>query len=122
VMASLWKVDDEATAELMKRFYRGMLKEGLPPGAALRQAQTGMWQQKPWRSPYYWAAFVLQGEYRERIDEADHASWASAHELVAAGAMVLVFSVGGGLYARQRRRRNANRKRAGAADQTATSG
>jgi CHAT domain-containing protein/uncharacterized protein HemY len=122
VMASLWKVDDEATAELMKRFYRGMLKEGLPPGAALRQAQIRMWQQKPWRSPYYWAAFVLQGEYRERIDEADHTSWTSARAIVAACAMVLAFSIGGGLYARQRRRRrNAMRKTAGAADQTATS-
>jgi CHAT domain-containing protein/tetratricopeptide (TPR) repeat protein len=108
VMASLWKVDDEATAELMKHFYRGMLKDGLPPAAALRQAQMRMLEQKRWRSPYYWSAFVLQGEYRERIDMEDHHQ-ASASKIVAAGAMVLVFSIGGGLYARKRRRRNAMR-------------
>ncbi len=64
VVASLWKVDDEATAELMKRFYRHMLQKNLPAAAALRAAQVEMWQQKQWRSPYYWAAFALQGEWR----------------------------------------------------------
>ena len=105
VMASLWKVDDEATAELMKHFYSGMLKDGLPPAAALRQAQVTMWKRKQWRSPYYWAAFVLQGEYRERIDTRDHTQ-ASTGKIVAAGAMVLVLSIGG-LYAVKRKRRNA---------------
>jgi CHAT domain-containing protein len=42
VVASLWKVDDEATAELMKRFYQQMLQEGKTPAAALRAAQIGM--------------------------------------------------------------------------------
>jgi CHAT domain-containing protein len=64
VVASLWKVDDEATAELMKIFYRGMLKEGLRPAAALREAKVEMSRTKRWRSPYYWAAFELQGEWR----------------------------------------------------------
>jgi CHAT domain-containing protein/tetratricopeptide (TPR) repeat protein len=64
VVASLWKVDDEATAELMKRFYQQMLQRGLKPAAALRAAQVDMQQQKRWNSPYYWAAFVLQGEWR----------------------------------------------------------
>jgi CHAT domain-containing protein/Flp pilus assembly protein TadD len=64
VMASLWKVEDEATAKLMKHFYRNMLKDGLPPAAALRKAQVALWQDKRWRAPYYWAAFVLQGEWR----------------------------------------------------------
>jgi CHAT domain-containing protein len=64
VAASLWKVDDAATMELMGRFYRGMLKEGLRPAAALRAAQLEMWRTKRWREPYYWAAFVLQGEWR----------------------------------------------------------
>ena len=63
VVASLWKVDDRATAELMKAFYEGMLKKNLPPAAALRAAQVTMLKQAPWRSPYYWAAFVLQGEW-----------------------------------------------------------
>lgn len=64
VVASLWKVDDEATAELMANFYRGMLKGKLRPAAALRAAQIEMLNQPRWRSPYYWAAFVLQGEWR----------------------------------------------------------
>jgi tetratricopeptide (TPR) repeat protein len=64
VVASLWKVDDEATAELMKRFYRYMLQEKMPAAAALRAAQVEMWQQKQWQSPYFWAAFTLQGEWK----------------------------------------------------------
>jgi CHAT domain-containing protein len=65
VVASLWKVDDEATAELMKRFYQRMLgAEKLRPAAALRAAQVSMWKEKRWQSPYYWAAFVLQGEWK----------------------------------------------------------
>jgi CHAT domain-containing protein len=64
VVASLWKVDDRATAELMNHFYRGMVKDGLRPAAALRAAQLAMWNQKRWSEPYYWAAFVLQGEWK----------------------------------------------------------
>ena len=64
VVASLWKVDDEATGVLMEQFYREMLENHLPPAAALRKAQVAMWQAGQWRSPFYWAAFVLQGEYR----------------------------------------------------------
>jgi len=65
IVASLWKVDDLATSELMKRFYQGMLgPEALRPAGALRQAQLSIWKQKQWREPYYWAAFVLQGEWK----------------------------------------------------------
>jgi len=64
VVASLWKVDDAATAELMKEFYKQMFTAGLKPAAALREAQIKMSQQKRWRSPYYWAGFVLQGEWK----------------------------------------------------------
>ncbi|MCI0563012.1 MAG: CHAT domain-containing protein, partial [Nitrososphaera sp.] len=65
VVASLWKVDDKATAELMKRFYKWMLgEERLQPAAALRAAQIEMWKTKRWQSPYYWAAFVIQGEWK----------------------------------------------------------
>jgi tetratricopeptide (TPR) repeat protein len=64
VVASLWKVDDEATAELMKLFYKGMVVEELRPAAALRAAQVAMWKQTRWQEPYYWAAFMLQGEWK----------------------------------------------------------
>ena len=64
VVVSLWNVNDRATADLMQRFYRGMLKEKLTPAASLRQAQAEMSRHPQWQSPYYWAAFVLQGEWR----------------------------------------------------------
>jgi len=64
VVASFWKVDDAATAELMKIFYRGMLKDNLRPAAALRAAKVEMWKQKRWNAPFYWAAFELQGEWK----------------------------------------------------------
>jgi CHAT domain-containing protein/Tfp pilus assembly protein PilF len=65
VVASLWKVDDKATGELMKRFYEGMLgAKKLPAAAALRAAQIAMLREQRWHSPYYWAAFVLQGDWR----------------------------------------------------------
>jgi CHAT domain-containing protein len=64
VVASLWRVDDYATSVLMKKFYRGMLQEKLPAAAALRKAQVEMWRQQQWQSPFYWGAFVLQGEWK----------------------------------------------------------
>jgi len=64
VVVSLWSVNDKATADLMTRFYEKMLKQGKRPAAALRAAQVEMWQQKQWQSPYYWAAFTMQGEWR----------------------------------------------------------
>jgi CHAT domain-containing protein/tetratricopeptide (TPR) repeat protein len=64
VVASLWRVPDRATAELMKRFYHGLLVEGLSAAAALRAAQISVRKEKHWAAPYYWAAFVLQGEWK----------------------------------------------------------
>jgi CHAT domain-containing protein/tetratricopeptide (TPR) repeat protein len=64
VLASLWQVNDRATAELMKRFYQHMLgAKRLTPAAALRQAQLELMKDPRWRAPYYWAAFTLQGEW-----------------------------------------------------------
>ena len=64
VVASLWRVDDEATAELMSRFYEGVLTRRERPAAALRAAQIWMRRQNLWKAPYYWAGFTLQGEWR----------------------------------------------------------
>ena len=64
VVASLWQVDDLATAELMRKFYKKMLQDKLRPAAALRAAQIEMLQTKRRQSPYFWAAFVLQGEWK----------------------------------------------------------
>lgn len=68
VVASLWKVDDRATAALMSYFYNAMLQEKLPPSAALRVAKLKMKQDKQWSAPYYWAGFVFQGDYESRIN------------------------------------------------------
>lgn len=62
VVVSLWNVNDRATAELMSRFYHHLLEAGRPPAAALRAAQIDLWRELP--APYYWAGFVLQGEWR----------------------------------------------------------
>ncbi|MDQ3042380.1 MAG: CHAT domain-containing protein, partial [Acidobacteriota bacterium] len=64
VVVSLWSVNDKATSDLMTKFYRRMLKDNERPAAALRAAQIEMWKQKAWQSPYYWSAFVIQGEWR----------------------------------------------------------
>jgi CHAT domain-containing protein/Flp pilus assembly protein TadD len=63
VIASLWKVNDEATAKLMSSLYT-RLRRGESPGSALRGAQLEMIQDGRWSKPYNWAAFALQGDYR----------------------------------------------------------
>lgn len=64
VVVSLWNVNDKATAGLMQHLYVGMLKNKKTPAAALRAAQIEMLGVKQWQSPYYWAPFVMQGEWR----------------------------------------------------------
>jgi CHAT domain-containing protein len=65
LMVSLWDVSDESSAKLMGQFYKRMLgRERLKPAAALRAAQLALLQQQRWQAPYYWSAFVLQGEPR----------------------------------------------------------
>jgi CHAT domain-containing protein len=64
VIVSQWSVQDRATAELMTRVYRGLLVDHLPPAAALRAAQLAIRSQPQWQSPYYWAGFSLQGDWR----------------------------------------------------------
>ncbi len=62
VLASLWEVDDRATAALMERFYAG-LRDGLPASRALRDAQAATRQDESRQAPYFWAGFVLQGDW-----------------------------------------------------------
>lgn len=64
VVVSLWNVNDKATAGLMQHLYIGMLRNKKAPAASLREAQIQMLRVKQWQSPYYWAGFVLQGEWR----------------------------------------------------------
>ena len=64
VIASLWQIDDRASAEFMKRFYEAMLGQKLRPAAALRAAQVSMSKDPRWHQPHYWAAFTIQGEWK----------------------------------------------------------
>jgi CHAT domain-containing protein/Flp pilus assembly protein TadD len=64
VVVSLWSVDDEATSELMTSFYSRMIQDHQSPASALRAAQIEMLKHPGWQAPYYWAAFVLQGEWK----------------------------------------------------------
>lgn len=74
VVASLWKVDDRATAVLMTNFYDAMLQQDMSPAAALRSAKLKMRRDKQWAAPYYWAGFVVQGEYKNHIAVDHHAT------------------------------------------------
>ena len=62
VVSSLWKVEDAATAELMKRFYRAMLQDKQTPSAALRTAQNELRAIPRYRNPRYWSGFTLNGK------------------------------------------------------------
>jgi CHAT domain-containing protein/tetratricopeptide (TPR) repeat protein len=65
LIASLWQVDDESTAALMKSFYRIMLGDPKKtPAAAIRQAQLEIRNKSRWHEPYFWAPFVFLGEWR----------------------------------------------------------
>jgi CHAT domain-containing protein/tetratricopeptide (TPR) repeat protein len=65
VGVSLWSVSDNSTAELMTDFYKRMMTgQGMPPVAAMREAQIAMITGKKYSRPFYWAPFVLNGDWR----------------------------------------------------------
>ncbi len=64
VVVSLWSVSDASTAELMTRFYEGVIVRNSSPAKALRAAQVSLMEGGKYRAPFYWAAFTLQGEWR----------------------------------------------------------
>jgi CHAT domain-containing protein len=70
VGVSLWSVADRSTAELMTDFYKRLLSSsstnpaGLPASAAMRDAQLAMIAGKKYSAPFYWAPFVLVGDWR----------------------------------------------------------
>lgn len=63
VLASLWEVSDEATQSFMLSFY-GQLKTGQSVGKALQSAQVDLLRNPKYGHPYYWAPFVLWGDWR----------------------------------------------------------
>ena len=65
VVSALWKVDDAATSALMIEFYRQLFSDAKPtPALALHLAQKRVASQPKWSDPYYWAGFVLYGDWR----------------------------------------------------------
>jgi CHAT domain-containing protein/Tfp pilus assembly protein PilF len=64
-ISSLWKISDRSTSSLMRNFYR-FLASGLNKAQALRQAKLKMLRSRL-RHPFYWAGFVLNGDYRSRL-------------------------------------------------------
>jgi CHAT domain-containing protein len=62
-LATLWSVRDESTAELMVEFYRQLLQTEVSKAEALRQAQLRLLKQPQYKHPYYWAPFVLVGNW-----------------------------------------------------------
>jgi len=93
VVASLWQVDDAASAELMKHFYTYLLQDGMTPPAALRAAQNKIRSQPKWRSPYYWAGFTIQGDYDLNFKSPPQVT-RNVEKLVA-GLVISVLGVGG---------------------------
>jgi CHAT domain-containing protein len=62
-LASLWSVSDRSTAFLMIKFYRELGKPEITKAEALRRAQVALLHQDDYTSPYYWAPFVLLGNW-----------------------------------------------------------
>jgi len=107
VVASLWKVDDEATAELMKRFYTEMLQNRKTPDEALRIAQNSIRQIPRWSAPHNWAGFTLQGEYQYVVNS--KRGWRRYSTLIVIGLVGIVLVSAGGFY-RYRLRASAVKK------------
>lgn len=62
-IASLWSVNDESTAYLMKEFYRQLTTNKVSKAEALRQAQLKVMKNPSYKHPYFWASFVLIGNW-----------------------------------------------------------
>ncbi|MEM7760516.1 MAG: CHAT domain-containing protein [Cyanobacteria bacterium P01_A01_bin.40] len=62
-LATLWSVNDLATAKLMGDFYRELSEQHLPKAEAVRQAQLSLLSDRTYRHPFYWAPYVLLGNW-----------------------------------------------------------
>lgn len=68
VVASLWQVSDRAGAAFMQQFYQHY-QAHQNASAALMAAKLWMSQQREWSHPYYWAGFVIQGDWQSKADQ-----------------------------------------------------
>ena len=62
-LATLWSVNDRATSKLMRDFYRELLDKHLPKAEAVRQAQLSLLSDRSYGHPFYWAPYVLLGNW-----------------------------------------------------------
>ncbi len=62
-LASLWYINDESTASLMTDFYRQLGLPGFSKARALQQAQLALGRDARYRHPYFWAPFLLIGNW-----------------------------------------------------------
>jgi hypothetical protein len=83
------------------------LREKLPPAMALQKAKQAMQTDPNWHHPYYWAGFVLQGEYRERIP----IEGSVKDDAILIASLALVLAVSGFLLMRHIRVKRARQKR-----------
>lgn len=63
-LATLWRVNDESTAAFMVKFYSELANSEVSKSEALRRAQISILKQNRYRTPYFWAPFVLVGNWR----------------------------------------------------------
>ena len=103
VVATLWQVNDRASAELMKHFYENILQRDMKPAEALRDAQNKIRSNPKWSSPYYWAGFTYQGDYDLRIKAVTPVVVKSSGRFIAAGPLILLLFGVGYWYLRRRR-------------------
>jgi CHAT domain-containing protein/Tfp pilus assembly protein PilF len=64
LLATLWEVEDHSTAILMEEFYKNWQKKGMSKPKALQQAQVSLKSMPQYRHPYFWAPFVMIGDWR----------------------------------------------------------
>jgi CHAT domain-containing protein/tetratricopeptide (TPR) repeat protein len=62
-LATLWSVSDESTAEFMAEFYRELFQTQVSKAEAVRQSQLILLKKSKYEHPYYWAPFVLVGNW-----------------------------------------------------------
>jgi CHAT domain-containing protein len=62
-LASLWQVNDPATAQLMSQFYRNLANPQVTKAKAIQQAQLSLFRSDQYKDPYFWSAFVLLGNW-----------------------------------------------------------
>lgn len=90
VVSTLWQVEDNAANQLMKEFYTQMVFGGLPPSAALRAAQIKLYKDPQFRSPFFWAAFTIQGD----ANTPPNFTRGHARSVIAAGVCAILVIVG----------------------------